>query len=96
MGQAKGYQVLHNSLNDVVEKSLKEEVVELSEYIAKILKEANELADEQAAVFYEDLKILRTNSNKSKSVRSLLADIKQIDNSTQLSALLASRLVFFL
>lgn len=94
-GQAKGSQIHHNSLNEVVEKSLKEEVVELPDYMAKTLKQAKELSDEQALVFYEDLRLLRSDNNKSKSVRSLLTDVKKIDSSTQLSAMPAGRLVVF-
>ncbi|HGJ5860243.1 MAG TPA: hypothetical protein ACHBX6_11235 [Arsenophonus nasoniae] len=95
VGQAKGSQIQHNSLNEVVEKSLKEEFVELPEYMAETLKEANVLSDEQALVFYEDLKLLRTNNNKSKSVRSLLANVKPINSATQLSSLPTGRLVVF-
>ncbi|WGO82940.1 hypothetical protein [Arsenophonus apicola] len=95
VGQAKVSQIQHNSLNEVVEKSLKEEVVELPEYMAGTLKEANELSDEQALIFYEDLKLLRTDNNKSKSVRSILSDVKPINSATQLSSLPTGRLVVF-
>lgn len=84
-GQALGSQVPKKSINEVVEQSLKDQILELPEYMTKILKEANELSDEQATIFYQDLKALRTTGNNRKSIKSLLTNIKLIDNkNTQL------------
>jgi hypothetical protein len=79
-GQAIGSQVPNNSINEVVEQSLKDEVLELPEYMTKILKQANELTDEQATIFYQDLKALCTTGNNKKSIKNLLTNIKLIDN----------------
>ncbi|WGO83479.1 hypothetical protein [Arsenophonus apicola] len=95
--QPYGSALPQNTIKDIAQEALKKEPIEseLPEFMTQILGDAQELTFEQTAVFQEDLRAILKADNNKTSVSSLLTNIKNIDNVTQLSALPAGRLVFF-